>query len=153
VTLSEASMYPPLGRFLLRNGYEIGYQVRPRLGSQRIYDVVGIKPRRKEAAVIEAKLDHFHRAYDQAALRLFVADYVYVSFPLSYATAVMHAHSRQFRADGIGLLGLNRAGVRQLIAPRLSQCVSAVRRGTLIDVMRGSARNYGQALLPVKSHS
>jgi hypothetical protein len=141
--VSEASMYPPLGRFLMRIGYKIGYQVRPRQGSQRIYDVVGIRPRLNEAAVIEAKLDHFHRAYSQAALRLFVADYVYVSFPMAYARRVMESQMERFRDDGIGLLGLNGTSVRQLVAPRRSDCVSSVRRSRLFETMRVSARRHG----------
>lgn len=135
---AEASLYPPIGRFLARRGYQVGYQVRPRPGSPRSFDVVGVHSRSRRTVAVEAKLDHFQRTLNQALLRRYVADLVYVSFPASYARRVARNHRGVLRSSGLGLLGVTESRVSELLSPRQSRTVSPPRRSLLIDMAMDS---------------
>lgn len=138
---TEASLYPPIGRFLTRRGYRVGYQVRPRPGSPRTFDVVGVHPRSRRTVAVEAKLGHFQRTIDQALLRRFVADLVYVSFPAPYARRVAREHRSVLGSSGLGLLGVTESRVTELLPARQSRAVSPPRRTQLIEMTMGLLRH------------
>ena len=135
--LRERSMYPHLGSYLERRGYEVSVGVRPRPGSPREFDVVGVRTREREAVTIEAKNGHFSSAFRQAALRMFVSDYVYVSFPRTYARFAARVHGDCLAQAGIGLLAVDGCRVRMLSPARRSEFVSAERRDALISMVTG----------------
>lgn len=116
----EKELYPVLRTHLRKAGYSVYLQVRPRPRSPRTFDVVGIHPRRKSVVIIEAKLDHFRRAFDQALLRLHVADRVYLSFPCEYALKAFQREEPRIRSAGLGLLAVQSRQVVELISPRKS---------------------------------
>jgi hypothetical protein len=138
----EASLYPPIGRFLERRGYRVGFQVRPRPGSPRSFDVVGVNTSLRRIVAVEAKMDHFQRTVTQALLRRFVADLVYVSFPIAYANRVVDQRRRILRSHGLGLLGVSGRSVRELLPPRQSTSVSALRKDQLIGMALCLSANH-----------
>lgn len=142
MTGPEAALYPPIGRFLKRRGYQVGFQVRPRPGSPRSFDVVGVNASSRRTVAVEAKMDHFQRTLTQALLRRFVADLVYVSFPIAYANRAVDRHSRILRLHGLGLLGVSERRVRELLPPRQSRSVSAPRKDQLIAMALSLTANH-----------
>ncbi len=131
----EYPMYYRIGRFLRNRGWHVQYEVSPRPGSPRRFDVVGVKPRKHQVVVVEAKLGHYRRTFEQAADRHFVADFVYISFPLVYARTVLRDHARELHSTGIGLIGVD-GKARELLAPRHSEYVDDDRRDQLIAMVQ-----------------
>ncbi len=131
---AEASLYPKFGRFLQNRGWRVAYQIPPRPGSPRRFDIVGVKPRKEEVTVVEVKVKDFRRALDQAKSRQFVADFVYVGFPLPYAKRVFRDRALDLEPDGVGLLGL-RNRVHELVVPRPSKIVDPQRRKRLLKMV------------------
>src|SRR5207245_7642624 len=72
--IAEKSLYPIVQRFLRHRGWRVESEIAPRPGSPRRFDVVGVKPRRRQAVVVEVKVKDFSKAMRQAAYRQFVAD-------------------------------------------------------------------------------
>lgn len=83
--------------------------------------------------VIEAKIDHYRRAMDQALLRRYLADFVYVGFPDGYARSVLRSRAEAMMGSGVGLLSVSRRGVRKLIVAKRSSVVSRDLRGHVLD--------------------
>jgi len=101
--------------------------------------VVGVKPRKREAVIVEVKLHDFRRALLQTEDRLFVGDYVYVAFPTPYAQVVLESHLDELDETGIGLLGLD-GGVKELLPPLRSIYVNPERRSSLFEIVLGRGR-------------
>lgn len=139
----ESALYPPLVRYLEGRGYRVTVGVHPRRGSPRELDVVGVKPRLGQVAVVEAKTSHFPAAFEQALLRLLISDLVYVSFPQGFARSAAHRYDSVLRGAGIGLLAVSENRTRELLAPRKSTSVSPDRRAALIDMVMGACRTRG----------
>jgi len=140
--MRESSLYPQISRFLQNRGWLVRCEIPPRAGSARRFDVVGVKPRRNQAVVVEAKLDHYRRTFDQASHRQFVADFVYVSFPLTYAHGVAGARIHELEDLGIGLLGVD-GRAYELLLPRQSKHVNPDRRLELINMVYEVRRRDG----------
>jgi hypothetical protein len=138
----ESSLYPRIGRFLENRGWRVEYEVHPRPGSPRSFDVVGVKVRLGEVAVVEAKVDGFRRAMEQALNRLFVADLVYLSFPDPYARRALREYTSEVTTAGIGLLGVD-GRVRELVPARPSPLVNPERRAELIGMVKQPGANHG----------
>lgn len=133
--MREDELYYPIGRFLKNRGYAVAYEVPQRPGSARKVDVVGVKPKKGIAVAVEAKLNHYSRALEQASLRLLISDFVYVSFPEEYAKLVYRTRKATLECAGIGLISVN-GYARELILPKKSIYVNPDRRSTLIDMVR-----------------
>jgi hypothetical protein len=103
---------------------------------------VGFRLHVPRAVVVEAKLDHYSRALEQASVRLFVADLVYVAFPLEYANRVHERHLGELRELGVGLLGVD-GNSREFVSPRLSAHVDQARRAELIEMALLSEVKHG----------
>jgi hypothetical protein len=130
--MSEATMYPLIGRYLIDNGWRVSFQVPPRPGSPRRFDVVGVNAE-SQVNVVEAKVDHYRRAMEQACARLFVADFVNVSFPETYATRVLKLHAEELTELGIGLLAVD-GSVNELMTPAQSAFVNTQRKMQLMQM-------------------
>ena len=128
-------MYPPIARYLERQGFQVATSVRPAAGSAREYDVVGVKPRVRRTVTVEAKIGHFWRAYNQALFRLLVSDLVYVSFPHRYAQHVIRTYKDDLARAGIGLLSVDGGNVRRALLPQPSEAVNNSRREALITMV------------------
>ena len=76
---------------------------------------------------------------DQTADRFFVADYVYIAFPIHYALTVLSRHSEELRRTRIGLLALD-GSVHELIPPAFSLYVNTQRRDTLVSMVLGERK-------------
>jgi len=131
----ERDLYPPISRFLQNRGYYVRCEVPPCLGSQRRIDVVGSKPRKGIVAAVEAKIGNYNRVLEQACLRMFVADFVYVSFHSSYAKKIYFEKGSELQRNGIGLISVGER-TRELISPIQSKYVNPIRRSNLIAVMK-----------------
>lgn len=140
--MRESTLYPKVGRFLASRGWRVAYGVPPRPGSPRRFDVVGVKARKREAVVVEAKLDHYRRTLEQASVRLFVADFVYLSFPDDYARSVYDRRLDDLKALGLGLLGID-SRVHEYVSPDRSGYLDPERRADLIAVVVGKRGNHG----------
>jgi len=140
--LRESFLYPKIGRFLQNRGWLVRYEIPPRVGSARRFDVVGVNSRRNQAVVVEAKLGHYRRTVDQASHRQFVADFVYVSFPLAYAKGVARSHIHELEDLGIGLLGVD-GRAYELLLPHQSKHVNPDRRVELINMVYKVRRRDG----------
>lgn len=136
----EAALYPPLVRYLEGRGYRVTVRVHPRRGSPRELDVVGVKPRLGQVAVVEAKTSHFPAAFEQALLRLLISDLVYVSFPHAFACSAASRYGDVLRGAGIGLLAVSENRTRELLTPRKSESVSPNRRADLINMVLDARR-------------
>jgi hypothetical protein len=123
-------------KFLKSRGYKVGTEVRPFPNSSRRVDVVGIKPRLKEVVAVEAKISNYSVVKKQAENRLFIADLVYVSFPIKYAFTVLDKHKEELVQDGIGVIGINGRAVELLNATR-SMYVSEERKNRLMSMVIG----------------
>jgi hypothetical protein len=131
---AEKSLYPKVRRFLRHRGWRVESQVAPRPGSPRRFDVVGVKPRRRQVVVVEVKVRDFPKALRQAGYRQFVADLVYVGFPQPFARRVLRNHAPDLKATGLGLLGVGDR-VHELFPPRLSTHVDPQRRDQLLEMV------------------
>ena len=120
----------------------MAHQVHPRPGSPRRFDVVGFRLHVPRVVVVEAKLDHYSRALEQASVRLFVADFVYVAFPYKYAERVFGRHHGELGELGVGLRGVDGQS-HELISPRPSAHVDGARRSELIEMALSAEVGHG----------
>ena len=133
--MNEREMYPTIGQLLMNHGYSVAYEVPPHLGSARSVDVVGIRPRKRVAVTVEAKLGHYSQVMRQASVRLFISDFVYISFPSDYAHFVLKHRCNDLNAKGIGLICVDREA-EELIPANQSPYVDNARRMDLINMAK-----------------
>ena len=91
----------------------------------------------KEVIAVEAKISNYATVKQQAANRLFIADLVYISFPIEYASTVMNKHKEELIKNGIGVLGVNGRAI-EMLKPSRSIYVSRERKNRLIGMVIGS---------------
>ncbi|TFH00131.1 MAG: hypothetical protein E4H14_19990 [Candidatus Thorarchaeota archaeon] len=134
--MMECDLYKPIGDFLRSRGNDlVAFEVPQRHGSPRRIDVVGTTQDGEPMVSVEAKLGHFNRAFEQAAQRLFVSDYVYLSFQEEYAHRALSLRRHDLCASGIGLISVNETAT-ELLSPHLSVYVNPVRRQRCVEVLR-----------------
>lgn len=134
--IRETELYPSIIKFLKSRGYRVDTEIRPFPNSSRRVDVVGIKPRLGEVIAVEAKVSNYSTVRKQAINRLFIADLVYVSFPIGYAATVLKKHQEDLVKDGIGVIGINGKAI-ELLKPSKSIFVSKERKNKLMSMMIG----------------
>lgn len=133
--MNEREMYPEIGQLLMNRGYSVAYEVPPHLGSARSVDVVGIRPRKRVAVTVEAKQGHYSQVMRQASVRLFISDFVYVSFPSDYAHFVLERRHSDLKAKGIGLICVD-GEAEELLPAKQSLYVDNARRMDLINMAK-----------------
>jgi hypothetical protein len=127
--ISEASLYPIIGAFLTERSYKVAYEVPVGRFHPRIFDVVGIKG--EELISVEAKVNDFPRALQQAVTRLYYSDKVFVAFPEKYALHVSSSYSGDLKTIGVGLLSVD-GEVTEKMKAKESTYLNAKRKKMLI---------------------
>jgi len=131
----ESEMYEPIGDFLRNRGSElVVFEVPQRRGSARRIDVAGTTKIGESVTSVEAKIGHFNRAFEQASQRLFISDFVYVSFQEEYAHSVMSSRLQNLHSSGIGLISVNETAT-ELVPPSPSAFVDPLRRKRFVEML------------------
>ena len=132
--LREEHLYPRIMKFVNNKGYITCLEVKPHSRSIRRIDIVGIKPRKREVITVEAKLFNYSSVLVQATRNLVLSDFVYISFPQSYAVYVMEKYGSYLSNLGIGIIGVNGRS-REILPAFRSVYVDQERKRMLMDMV------------------
>lgn len=112
----ESELAPPVGAWLVEQGYEAFYEV-PFNG--RIADVIAL--RGEEVVAVELKLRDWRTAHRQAIAYQVGCERSYIGVPLETALVALRRERHAFQTSGTGILAIDAGNVREVLPARLHE--------------------------------
>ncbi|MDD1775728.1 MAG: hypothetical protein LUP94_00060 [Candidatus Methanomethylicus sp.] len=131
----ERVLYPLVAEFLSNRGFKASTEVFYHGRRSYEIDVVGIKGH--QVLAVEVKLKCFSKAFRQAMKRLRHSDYVYMGFPMPYASFAAQEYHRAINKFGLGIIGIGEDKSYEIVQPKHSkQLNSALKERFIRDLKR-----------------
>jgi len=143
----EHILYPLVADYLLCNGFKVSTEVIYHGRKPYEIDVVGMRD--GQVLSVEVKLRCFRKALQQAMKRLRHSDYVYLGFPMRYASFVIGEYRKAINKFGFGILAIDEDRAYELLPPKHSKQLNTSLKRRFIKDIRQQIRNSRQ--LPVNS--
>ncbi len=131
----EHILYPLVADYLSRNGFKVSTEVIYRGRKPYEIDIVGVRD--GQVLSVEVKLRCFRKALQQAMKRLRHSDYVYLGFPMRYASFVIGEYRKAINKFGFGIIAIDEERAYELLPPRHSKQLNAsLKRRFMMDIRR-----------------
>jgi len=131
----EHILYPLVADYLSCNGFKVSTEVIYHCRKPYEIDVVGVRD--GQVLSVEVKLRCFRKALQQAMKRLRHSDYVYLGFPMRYASFVIGEYRRAINKFGFGIIAIDEERAYELLPPRHSKQLNAsLKRRFMMDIRR-----------------
>ncbi len=138
----EHMLYPLVADYLSLNGFKVTTEVIYHCRKPYEIDVVGI--REGQVLSVEVKLRSFRKALQQAMKRLRHSDYVYLGFPMRYASFVCGEYRKAINKFGFGILAIDEDRAYELLPPRHSRQLNTSLKKRFLKDVRQQIRSAKQ---------
>lgn len=132
----ESELAEPVARFLRTHAF--AHQLREVPFYEYRMDMYGYSQSKQLTVAVELKLTKWSRAVSQALLYQLCSDLVYIAMPTLVAKRI---DALRLQELGLGIIGVEAARCREILAPRLSPVVRAHYRKHYLGVLAPRALN------------